>query len=242
MEFIALREGLPADFVRERGGARPRHHPRQHQPPRARADDHRPQLPGEDQRQHRQLRGLLVDRRRGREAALGDAVGRRHGDGSLHRQADPRDARVDHPQLAGADRHRADLSGAREGRRPARGPHLGGLSRHDHRAVRAGRGLLHRPCRRAAALHPAHRAARHRHRLARRVDHRQVVPGPSPGELPLHALPRAVRDHARLRRLVLAWRRPAARIDCRRQRRGPVRRAADAGRADEASPGSTTSR
>ena len=38
-----------------RGRARPRDHPRQHQPPRARADDHRPQLPGEDQRQHRQL-------------------------------------------------------------------------------------------------------------------------------------------------------------------------------------------
>ena len=40
-----------------RGGARPRHHPGQHQPPRSRADDHRPQLPGEDQRQHRQLGG-----------------------------------------------------------------------------------------------------------------------------------------------------------------------------------------
>ena len=31
----------------------PRHHPGQHQSPRERADDHRPQLPGEDQRQHR---------------------------------------------------------------------------------------------------------------------------------------------------------------------------------------------
>ena len=28
MEFIALREGLPAEFVRERGRARPRHHSR----------------------------------------------------------------------------------------------------------------------------------------------------------------------------------------------------------------------
>ena len=145
-----------AGGVRPRGGgARARDHPRQHQSPRARADDHRPQLPGEDQRQHRQLRRVVVDRRGSREAALGDAVGRRHRDGSLHRQADPRDARVDHPQLAGADRHRADLPGAREGRRPARGPHLGDLSRHHHRAVRAGRGLLHRPRRRAAALHPA---------------------------------------------------------------------------------------
>ena len=40
-----------------RGRARPRDHPGQHQPPGERADDHRPQLPGEDQRQHRQLGG-----------------------------------------------------------------------------------------------------------------------------------------------------------------------------------------
>ena len=40
-----------------RGRARPRDHAGQHQPPRERADDHRPQLPGEDQRQHRQLGG-----------------------------------------------------------------------------------------------------------------------------------------------------------------------------------------
>ena len=59
MEFIAIREGLPADFVRVRGRARPRDHSGQHQSPRTRADDHRPQLPGEDQRQHRQLGGRL---------------------------------------------------------------------------------------------------------------------------------------------------------------------------------------
>ena len=55
MEFVAIRERVPPEFVRERGRPRPRHHPGQHQPPRARADDHRPELPGEDQRQHRQL-------------------------------------------------------------------------------------------------------------------------------------------------------------------------------------------
>ena len=43
-----------------RSRARPRHHPRQHQPPGIRADDHRPQLPGEDQRQHRQLGARLL--------------------------------------------------------------------------------------------------------------------------------------------------------------------------------------
>ena len=47
-----LRAGVRA--IRSR--ARPRHHPREHQPHRARADDHRPAFRGEDQRQHRQLR------------------------------------------------------------------------------------------------------------------------------------------------------------------------------------------
>ena len=40
-----------------RGRPRPRDHPQQHQPPRIRADGDRPQLPGQDQRQYRQLRG-----------------------------------------------------------------------------------------------------------------------------------------------------------------------------------------
>ena len=38
-----------------RGRPRPRDHPQQHQPPRIRADGDRPQLPRQDQRQHRQL-------------------------------------------------------------------------------------------------------------------------------------------------------------------------------------------
>jgi hypothetical protein len=66
---------------------------------------------------------------------------------------------------------------------------------------------------------------RHRHRLARRLDPGQVVPGAPPGELPLHHFGRDLRDHGRLRRVVLARRRPAARLHRRRQRRGPVRRA-----------------
>mgnify|MGYP003693582567 CR=1 FL=1 len=54
-------------------------------------------------------------------------------------QGHSRDARVDHPQFGGADRHGADLSGAREGGRTSRGPHVGDVPRHAHRAVRAGR-------------------------------------------------------------------------------------------------------
>ena len=137
--------------------------------------------------------------------SVGHPLGRRHRHGPLHRQEHPRDARVDPPQLAGADRHRADLPGAGEGRRQGRGPHLGDLPRHPHRAGRAGRGLLHHPRRRAAALRAADREARDRHRLARRLDHGQVVPRAPPGELPLHALPRDLRDHGRLRRRRSPW-------------------------------------
>ena len=55
-------------------------------------------------------------------------LGRRHGDGSLDRQEHSRDPRMDHPQFAGADRHRSDLSGARKSRRQSRRTDLGNLS------------------------------------------------------------------------------------------------------------------
>src|SRR5688572_31284916 len=47
------------------------------------------------------------------------------------------------------------------------------------------------------------RAPRDRHRLERRIDPREVVSRAPSGKFPLHALPRDLRDHARLRRLVL---------------------------------------
>ncbi len=157
-------------------------------------------------------------------------------------QEHPRDARVDPAQLAGADRHRADLPGAREGRRPARGSDLGDLPRHAHRAGRAGRRLLHRARRRAAALHPDDGPPHDRHRLARRLDHGQVVPGAPPGELPLHALPRDLRDHARLRRV-----RSRSATACGRVRSPTptTRRSSPSSRrraSSRRSPGSTTSR
>ena len=127
-----LRRPDPArDHARVRapgGGARARHHSGEHQSPRARADGDRARLPGQDQRQHRQLRGHLLDRGGGREDGVGDPLGRRHGDGPLDRRQHPRDPRVDPAQRAGADRHRADLPGARKGRRPPRGAHLGACS------------------------------------------------------------------------------------------------------------------
>ncbi len=217
MEYIAIRENLGrrepearsdrrelrrldprflhAGIRARRDRARPRHHPRQHQSSGKRADDHRPEFPGEDQRQYRQFHRHLVGGRGSRQAGLGDPLGRRHGDGSVDRQEHPHHPRMDHPQLAGADRHGADLSGAGEGRRQGRGSDLGSVPRHADRAVRAGRRLLHHPCRRAARLHPADGEARHRHRLARRLDHGEVVPRASQGEFPLHALRGNLRDH-----------------------------------------------
>jgi hypothetical protein len=148
-------------------------------------------------------------------------------------QEHPRDPGVDHPQRPGADRHRAHLPGAGEGDGRGRGPHLGGLPRHPDRAGRAGRRLLHHPRRGAAALCAAHRQAGHRHRLPRRLDHGQVVPGPSSGELPLHPLRGDLRDHAAYDVAFSPRRRPAPRLGGRCQRRGAVRRAQDPRRADE---------
>ncbi len=110
---------------------------------------------------------------------------------------------------------------------------MGDLPGHADRAGRAGRRLLHDPRGRAPALRPADREARHRHRLARRLDHGEVVPGAPRRELPLHALRGDLRDHEGLRRVLLARRRAASRLDGRRQRRRAVRRARDARGADD---------
>ena len=61
--------------------------------------------------------------------------------------------------------------------------------------------------------------------VARRRDHGQVVPRPSPRELPLRALRRHLRHHAALRRVVQPGRRLAARLHRGRQRRRAIRRA-----------------
>ena len=85
---------------------------------------------------------------------------------------------------------------------------------------------------RAAAVRAAHGAAGDRDRLARRIDHGQVVPGAPPGELPLHALRADLRGDEEVRRGVQPRRRAAPGIDRRRQRRRAVRGAGNAGRAD----------
>ena len=208
-----------------RDRARPRHHPGEHQPRRARADDHRPQFSGEDQRQHRQLRRFLFRRGGNREDGMGDPLGRRHGDGPLHRPQHPQHARMDLAQLARADRHRADLPGAGEGRRRPGQARLGGLQGHVDRAMRAGRRLLHHPRRRATRLRAADRKPRHRDCFSWRQHHGEVVLVAAQGELPLRALRRDLRPHAQVRRVVLVRRRPAPRLDRRCERPRAVRRA-----------------
>ena len=140
MEFVAIRENVgrerlladerrdgesfgaaipgtvTAEFVRQEVARGRAIIPCQRQSSRAGADDHRPQLPGEGERQHRQFGRDLVDGGRGRQDGVGDPLGRRHGDGPVHRAQHPRDPRVDPAQRPGADRHGADLPGAGEGR------------------------------------------------------------------------------------------------------------------------------
>ena len=75
---------------------------------------------------------------------------------------------------------------------------LGALQGHADRAGRTGRRLFHHPRRRPPRLCAADREPRHRHRLARRLDHGEVVPRPPQGELPLHALRRDLRPDAQV--------------------------------------------
>ena len=223
-----------AELVRERGRARPRDHPGQHQPPRVRADDHRPQLPREDQRQHRQLGRRLLDRGGGRE----DDAGRRAG--APTRSWTSRPAATSTRRASGSCATRrcrsAPCRSTRRSRRSdGKAEELTWEIFRDTLIEQAEQGVdyftIHAGVR--LRVRPADREARDRHRLARRLDHGEVVPRAPPRELPLHALRRDLRDHEGLRRLLLARRRPAPGLDRRRQRRGAVRRARDARRADD---------
>ena len=90
MEFVALREGMPAEFVRDEVAAGRAIIPPTSTTPRREPMIIGKALPGEDQRQHRQLGGDLVDRGGGGEDDLGHPLGRRHGHGPVHRARHPR--------------------------------------------------------------------------------------------------------------------------------------------------------
>ena len=83
------------------------------------------------------------------------------------------------------------------------------------------------------AVHSADGQARHRHRLARRLDPGQMVPRASQGKFPLHAFRGHLRNHEGLRRRLLARRRPASGFDRRRQRRRAIRRTRNARRTHQ---------
>ncbi len=227
----AMPKKITPEFVRDEVAAGRAVITGQHQPSRSRADDHRPQLSGEDQRQHRQLRARLQHPGRSREDDLGHPLGRRHGDGSclparhIHetREWIIRNSPVPigtvpiYQALEKVNGNAEDLTWeifkdtlieqAEQGV--------------DYFTIHAGR---------AAALHPDDREPHDRHRVARRFHHGEVVPGAPQGEFPLHAFRGNLRNHESLRRDLLPGRRSASRLDLRRQRRSATRRTEDTGR------------
>jgi phosphomethylpyrimidine synthase len=151
-------EYITPEFVRDEIAARPRHHPGQHQPPRARASDHRPQLPRQDQRQHRQLRRRPRSRKEvdkmvwairwGADNVMDLSTGRNiHNtrEWILRNSPVPIGTVPIYQALEKVNGVAEDLD-------------LGSLPRHADRAGRAGRRLFHDPRRRAPRLRPADRS------------------------------------------------------------------------------------
>ncbi len=107
---------------------------------------------------------------------MGDPLGRRHGDGPVHRAQHPQHPRMDSAQLAGADRHRADLQALEKvDGDPVK---LDWECFKDTLIEQAEQGVdyftIHAGVR--LAYVPLTANPRHRHRLARRLDHGEVVP------------------------------------------------------------------
>ncbi len=81
----------------------------------------------------------------------------------------------------------------------------GSVPRHAAGAGGTGRGLLHHPRGRAAALRADDGETSDRYRLTRRFHYGEMVPFPSSGKLPLRTLPRNLRNLRRVRRLPCRW-------------------------------------
>ena len=111
----------------------------------------------------------------------------------------------------------------------------------EHQA-RAGRRLHDGALRHPARARPAGAEARDGHRQPRRRAAGAVDDAAQSPEPALRALRRPVRHRAPVRRDAEPRRRPAPGLAHRRQRRGAVRRAGDAGRADASAPGRRTCR
>ena len=173
------------------------------------------------------------DRRRAGKAAHGRPSRRRHRHGPLHRRRHRRHPPGDHRRLAGADRHRADLPDrSRTSRTSATSRRSMMLDMVEHQAKQ---GVDYMTIHAGVLLEylPLTTQPHHRHRQPRRLADGAVDDGPPASRTrwythfdELCEIMRAVR------RDLQPGRRPAARLPRRRQRRGPVRRAEDAGRTD----------
>ena len=177
MRFVAIREQRHARVRARRARARPRDPPREHQPPRDRADDHRPQLPREDQREHRQL--APCRRRSARRST--SCAGR--SSGAPTRSWTCRPARTSTRRASGSSATRrcpsARCRSTSASRRSSGDPEKLTIDLFIETLIeQAEQGVdyftIHAGVR--LAYIPLHREPRHRHRVARRLDHGQVVP------------------------------------------------------------------
>ena len=224
-----------------RSRARPPRHPRQRPPPRrlARADGASARSRRSRSTRTSATRAVTSrHRRRAREARAGGEVRRRHGHGPLdRRQTSTGSARRSSP------RRPCRSAPCRSTRRSSRSKQLERAHRRricldmiehqakqgvDYMTIHAGILLEHLPL---------VVRARHGHRQPRRLAARRVDDAPPQAEPALRALRRRARDPAAVRRHHLARRLAAAGLPSRRERPRAVRRARDAGRADEARVG-----
>jgi len=230
-----------------RGRARPRHHPRQHQPRRTRADGDRPQLPGQGQRQHRQTapsapasprksRRWCGAIRWGADTVMDLSTGR-----NIHniRSWIVRNA----PVPIG---NRADLPGAGEGRRRSASSSTGKVFKDtlieqaeqgvDYFTIHAGVRLAYVPL--TAKRGPTGIVSRGRARSWARW----CLAG-TPRELPLRALRRHLRTSCASTTCPFSLGdglRPGSNADA--NDRGAIRRAGDAGRTDQGRLGTRLAR
>ena len=180
--------------------------------------------PHQDQRQHGRLAGLERHRRGSREAALGRALGRRHGDGPLHRRRPRRTAARRscatrtvpigtvpiYSMIIGRKIEDLDDDVDPRGARAPGARRASTTSRSTPACCRE-----HLPF----VAQPADRHRQPRRLAARQVDARTTA---SRTRCTTH-LGRHLRHHARVRRDVLDRRRPAPRRPRRRDRRGAAR-------------------
>jgi phosphomethylpyrimidine synthase len=121
MRFVALRENVAPEFVRDEVARGRAIIPANRKHPEAEPMIIGRNFPGEDQRQHRQLGGQLDHRRGGRQAALGGQVGRRHHHGSVDRRRTFTKRASGSAQLARARGNRSHLPGPGKGEGQDRG-------------------------------------------------------------------------------------------------------------------------